>query len=285
LSDIKATFVDPGVAMVKLSMPRFQNGDERMNVTGRMRVGSVLALVLCAITSSAAIQSLSPTQTAIEFYKALKAKKYIEGFRHSVYRRAVQGLSAQELLELEPDFARTFSQIPDKIEPRDEKISGESALVLLQFEGTQDLQQVGLMRLNGEWLVGDKETLELVNEQGNAFFFNARMAVNESEAYEMLQRIIGAEVIYSKKFEGRTATLEELIKLGGVPKELESGVSGGYRFGLTLRPDKSAFYATAVPESYGKTGRISLYADFNGIRGADLKGKAAGPETPVYQPR
>jgi hypothetical protein len=230
-------------------------------------------------------QTQSPTQAALSFYRGLKAKKFQEGFRHSVYRKAVEGLTGDELKDLEPDFTRTFSEIPDKIESKGEKISGDTALVSLKFEGIEELQQVGLIRAGGEWLVGDKETLELVNKQGRDFFFNARMAVNEAEAYEMLQRIMGAEFIYAKKFEGRNATLDELITLGGVPKDLQDGSTSGYRFDIKLRDDKSAFYATGTPVAYGKTGRVSLYADINGIRGEDLKGRPAGAESPVYQPK
>ena len=265
-----------------------------MNLTpplfiGRLSLQSVHAttmiLVVLGGLAGARAQVQTPTQAVLDFYRELKAKKYVEGFRHSVYRKAVEGLTGEELKDLEPDFARTFSAIPDKIEVKGEKIDGEVAVVSLKFEGTDEVQQVSLLRSSGQWLVGDKETLELVNNQGRSFFFNTRIAVNEAEAYEMLQRIIGAETIYAKKFEGRTATMEELIKLGGVPRDLEDGVSGGYRFNLSLRADRSAFYATATPVGYGKTGRNSFYADFNGIRGGDLKGQAAGPQTPVFQPK
>ena len=60
----------------------------------------------------------SPSETVIKFYRALKDKKYVEGFHVSVYRGAIEGLSPAELKELEPDFARTFSEIPDKIDVR-----------------------------------------------------------------------------------------------------------------------------------------------------------------------
>jgi hypothetical protein len=192
-----------------------------------MIVNKIIPLLIVILTGPGSFgQSQTPTQTALDFYRGLKAKRFVEGFRHSVYRKAVEGLTAEELNDLEPDFTRTFSAIPDKIESKDEKITGDTAIVVLKFEGIDEPQQVTLIRSGGEWLVGDKDTLEVVNQQGRSFFFNARIAVNEAEAYEMLQRIIGAEFIYAKKFDGRNATLEELIKLGGVPKDLENGASG-----------------------------------------------------------
>jgi hypothetical protein len=225
----------------------------------------------------------TPTDAAMNFYRALKEKRYVEGFRHSVYRNAVEGLTPAELQDLEPDFARTFSTIPEKIEARGEKITGQTATVSLKFEGAEDVQQVVLVRSGGEWLVGDQETLALVNAQGRAFFFNARMLENESEAYEMLQRIIGAEIIYSRKFEGRNIPLKELIRLNAVPKDIEDGEANGYGFTVTVSADEKSFFVTATPTAYGKTGKVSFYADINGVRGDDLKGHQATPRSSVYQ--
>jgi hypothetical protein len=246
---------------------------------------SIIAIVLIAASATAQRKVASPTDTVISFYRELKEKRYVEGFRHSVYRNAVEGLTPAELQDLAPDFSRTFASIPDKIEPSNEQISGQTATVSLKFGGAEEPQQVGLVRVGNEWLVGDKETLGLVNSQGRAFFFNARMLVNEGEAYEMLQRIIGAEIIYSRKFEGKNASLQELIRLGGVPKDIEDGEASGYRFALTVSADEKSFLATAVPTAYGKTGKISFYGDISGVRGEDLKGQPATAKSPIYQPK
>jgi hypothetical protein len=246
---------------------------------------SITVLLALALSAFAQQKHASPTDAAMSFYRALKEKHYVEGFRHSVYRNAVEGLTPAELQDLEPDFARTFSTIPEKIEARGEKITGQTATVSLKFEGAEDVQQVVLVRSGGEWLVGDQETLALVNAQGRAFFFNARMLENESEAYEMLQRIIGAEIIYSRKFEGRNIPLKELIRLNAVPKDIEDGEASGYRFSVTVSADEKSFVATAAPTAYGKSGKVSFYADINGVRGDDLKGQPATVQTPVYKPK
>lgn len=249
----------------------------------RIVISIIILIAICTVTFAQKNPG-SPTASAVSFYRSLRDKRYLEGFRHSVYRNAVEGLSAAELQDLEPDFARTFSAIPDKIEPRGEQITGGTATVSLRFGSAEDVQQVGLVRVGSEWLVGDSETLTLVNAQGRAFFFNARMLVNEGEAVEMLQRIIGAEIIYSRKFEGKNASLAELIRLGGVPKDIEDGEASGYRFVLTVSEDGKAFFVTGTPTSYGTTGRVSFYADLNGVRGEDLKGQPANKHSPVYKP-
>jgi hypothetical protein len=246
-------------------------------------IGIILVIIVLVVGGLAQKESSSPTDTVINFYRALKEKHYVEGFRHSIYRGAVEGLTQGELQELEPDFATTFSAIPDKIEPRGEQITGDSAVVFLKFEGTEAPQQVALVRVNGAWLVGDKDSLKEVSLQGRSFFFNTRILVNEDEAFETLSRMIDAELIYSKKFNGKNASMEELIRLGGVPKDLEGGESGGYRFTLTLTGDHTTFFATASPVVYGKTGRLSFYADVNAVRAEDLKGRPASEKSPIYK--
>jgi len=226
-----------------------------------------------------------PSDIVIKFYQALKEKKYVEGFHLSVYRGAIEGLSAAEMKDLEPDFQRTFSAIPDKIEVKGEQITGSTAVVFLKFEGIEKLEQVALIAQGNEWLVGDQEALELVKEQGRDFFFNTRMVVNEAEANEMLQRILNVEFVYASKFEGRNASLAELVKLQGLPKEIEDSESSGYKFNLTLSDDKRSFYIHAVPTIYGKTGRLSFYADIQGIHAEDLKGKPASNKSPMYEPK
>ncbi|MEW6128873.1 MAG: hypothetical protein AB1757_17680 [Acidobacteriota bacterium] len=228
----------------------------------------------------------SPSETVIKFYRALKDKKYVEGFHVSVYRGAIEGLTPAELKELEPDFARTFSEIPDKIDVKGEQINGETATVFLKFEAIEEFQQITLIRINGEWLVGDQESLTMVNQQGKNFFFNSRISVNEQEAILMLSRIHSSEIIYAQKFNNTYATLAELVKLQALNEDMADSESSGYFFAMTMSEDKTSYAVTATPKLYGKTGRISFYLDQTGIlKGEDLQGKAATNQSPVFQPK
>ncbi|MEN3331202.1 MAG: hypothetical protein V7641_567 [Blastocatellia bacterium] len=249
------------------------------------RIAITFITFILSAGSAYAQKAQTPSAAALSFYRALKEKRYVEGFHHSVYRGAVEGLSAAELQELEPDFARTFAQIPDQIEAQGEQINGDSAVVTLKFAGTEQPQTVTLIHAGGEWLVGDQAALAEVKQQGRAYFFNARMLANEDEVIDMLQHIIGAEVIYGRNYAGRCAPLAELIRLGGVPRDMETGVVNGYRYAMTLSADQSSFTATAVPVVYSKTGRLSFYADLNGIRAQDLKGQPATVNSPLFQPK
>lgn len=248
----------------------------------------ILVIILVALTISPAYgQQTNPTPTptdiVINFYRALKMKNYMEGFRYSVYWGAVDGLSEAELKDLEPDFARTFSEIPEKIESRGEQIAGNLAVVFMKFDGIEKPQQVGLVRVGSQWLVGDEESLSQVKSQGHRFFFNMRMLVNETEVYELLSRLVDAQMIYSKNYEREFASFETLVKLDGLPKELEDKESNGYRFEMTISDDKKTYSAIAVPVEYGKTGRLSFYADLYGVRAADAKGKPANNQSPLYK--
>jgi hypothetical protein len=247
----------------------------------------ILSLLVLSFTFTAMAQTPkgSPSDVVLKFYKALKDKKYLEGFHYSIYRSAVEGLSAAELKDLEPDFARTFAEIPDKIEVKGQQITGTTAVVFLKFEGIEKFEQVSVIAKGDEWLVGDQESLDLVEAQGRNYFFNTRLVVNEEEAHEMLQRILNSEFIYASKFEGRSATLSELIQLQALPKEMEDSETSGYKFTLTLSQDKQSFFVQAVPAVYGKTGKLSFYADIQGVRAEDLKGKPATNKSPLYQPK
>jgi hypothetical protein len=250
------------------------------------RVFVVILLVL-AFTHLLSAQSAkgSPSETVLTFYKLLKEKKYVEGFHYSIYRAAIEGLTAAELKDLEPDFARTFSEIPDKIETKGEQITGNSAIVFLKFAGQEEVQQVALIREGKDWLVGDQESFAIVKQQGRAFFFNTRMEVNETETAKTLSRIFGAQIIYAKNFEGRYMDLAEMIRLRAVPEDISDGESNGYKITVSVSADKKNFTLNAVPVVYGKTGRLSFYLDPEGFRADDLKGQPASKTSPIYHPK
>src|SRR5215831_19374435 len=213
-----------------------------IRTVGALILFSVLGIgALGTGTARAQKKALSPTETVLRFYRALKEKRYAEGFQLSIYRGAIEGLSAAELQDLEPEFARTFSIIPDTLQPAGEIIKRDSATVYLKFGANLSSQQVDLVRANGQWLVGDQESLREVQQQGRSFFFNLRMSVSESEAQDILARLVDAEAIYAVANQGRCALIQELIKLGALPKELESGESGGYRFSFTMSPDQKSY--------------------------------------------
>lgn len=252
----------------------------------RLFYALIIAVALCLTATRPAVAQgdESPVAVVKKFYQQLHARKYVEGFRLSVYSPAVESLSPDEISELEPDFIRLAEHIPEQVETTGEQISGENATVFVRMPGAEKTQEITLVKIDGQWRVGDRETYRVVKRQGREFFFNVRISVSENEAVEWLEEIFGAETIYFKA-RSRFTTLEELIQLGGVSKQLSGGSESGYRFELTLASDGQSFTVSAVPAKYGHTGRRSFFLDQKGvIRAEDRKGEPATAASPKFQP-
>ena len=251
----------------------------------RVKTGVLIfALCLLAISQLSAqdLKATSPSSVVQQFYKLLRAKRYAEGFQFSIYSLALEGLTADELRELEPDFERIAAALPEQVEVRGEEISDDRATVFVKLPNEAQAQEVALIKLEGHWVIGDRETQKVLKKQGRNYFFNERIRVSEAEVNEWLQEILGAELIYFKAKQ-RYAELDELIKLGGVSLQLNNGVVNGYRFAVTLNSEGKGFVVTAVPVTYGRTGRLSFYADQTLlIRAEDKSGQPASATAVPY---
>src|SRR5215510_10982491 len=160
----------------------------------------------------------TPTDTIREFYQLLREKKFREGFALSIYRPAIEGLSAQEFEDLRPDFERVAvaitEKIPDKIDITGEQISGDSATVFIKVidaDGKEKIEPASLIKINNSWVVGDQDSLRLVQQSGKKFFFEARLNAHHSDVQDMLTRISVVEVAYSQAHNGQFGNMAELI--------------------------------------------------------------------------
>jgi hypothetical protein len=97
---------------------------------------SLLAIVLVCGSTSLAQAPRTPTETMREFYRMMREKKYREAFGISIYRAAIEGLSAQEYDDLKPDFDKmavaVSEKIPEKVDITGEQISGDAATVFVK---------------------------------------------------------------------------------------------------------------------------------------------------------
>jgi hypothetical protein len=240
----------------------------------------IVSLVLLIITSAGAFaqnnQARTPTETVREFYKLMRERKFVEAFALTIYKPAIEGLSAAELDELRPDFERMGSAIPEQIEVSGEQVSNNLATVFVKIaNGEKDAQPepVTLMREGGAWIVGDRENQEIVKKAGRQFFFEARIQTHHNEVQAMLQRISIAQLAYASQHNNAYADLPALIAAGLVTKDIEATDILGYRFHLILAKDAKSWTAGAEPVRYGRTGRLSFFLDQTGIRSADVGGK------------
>jgi hypothetical protein len=226
--------------------------------------------------TAAASQAVSPSDTVREFYRLMREKKFREAFALSIYQPAIQGLKQAEFDDLRIDFERLAAVIPEKVDISGEQISGETATVFIRVKDEDAKEQpepVTLIRLDGKWIVGDRDNMEIVKKAGTAFFFNARIDTHHTDVQDMLQRISVTELVYAQQHGGRFGDLAALILAGLVPKDLEGTESTGYRFRVSVSADGKNWTATAEPVQYGRSGRLSFFMDQSGIRSGDVGGK------------
>ncbi|MGI9069577.1 MAG: hypothetical protein ACR2HX_24625 [Pyrinomonadaceae bacterium] len=227
----------------------------------------------------------TPSETVREFYKTLRERKFREAFSLSIYKPAIEPLKPQEFEDLRPDFEKmalaVSERIPEKVDIMGEQISGDLATVfvkVLDSEGKEKMEPAGLMMIDGAWVLGDRENLEIVKKAGKKFFFNARIDAHHGDVQDMLTRISLALLLYSQQHNGQFANLATLIAAGLLPKDLEGTESTGYRFRINVSPDAKTWTAQAEPAEYGRSGKLSFFMDATGVRSSDTGGKPLSPK-------
>jgi hypothetical protein len=241
-----------------------------------------IAVVMLSIAPVTLAQGTvrSPTETVREFYKAMREKRFREAFALSIYKPAIEPLKPQEFEDLRPDFDKMAGAVPDQINLTGEQISRDLATVFVKVkdgDAPEKAEPVSLIRLDGVWIIGDKENQEIVKKAGKQFFFNARIDTHHDEVQAMLTRVSVAELIYSQQHNGLFADLATLVTVGLLPKDLEGTESTGYRFHVNTASGGKTWSAAAEPAQYGRTGRLSFFLDASGVRSNDRGGKPLGP--------
>lgn len=234
---------------------------------------AVLLFTSGAVVVAQTSQARTPSETVRDFYQALREKRFREAFALSIYKPAVEGLSAEEFADLQPDFEKMAAAIPEKVNINGEQISGTTATVFVKVTEGADAEPVTLMRSGNIWIIGDKDNGELVRASGKEFFFKARIETHQNEVQELLRKIQLAELAYGSQHANAYADLPTLIKASLVPQDLESTESTGYRFSIKLSKDAKSYAVYAEPARYNRTGRLSFYMDQEGIKSADVGGK------------
>jgi hypothetical protein len=226
----------------------------------------------------------SPSDTVREFYKGMREKRFRDAFNVSIYKPAIDSLKPEEFEDLRPDFERMAvavnQKVPEKFEVTGEQISGNDATVfvkVLDSEGKEKIEPASLIKVDGAWTLGDRESLELVKKAGKQFFFNARIDAHHNDVQDMLTRISLAELLFSQQNAGKFADMPTLILKGLIPKDIEGTDTTGYRFRIATSSDGKSWHASAEPVQYGRTGKLSFYMDAAGVRSADVGGKPLPP--------
>lgn len=228
-----------------------------------------------ATQTAARAQAQTPSDAVREHYRAMRERRFRDAFALTVYGPAFEKLSEDEVADLRADFERVAALIPDPLMLTGEQISGDEATVFMKL-GTDEapkIEPVSLLRERGGWVLGSRADQAAVKKSGKKFFFETRIEVHHGEVEAMLRRIQTVEAIHASQNGGLFGDLEALVRAGLVPADILSTDSTGYRFRVMTSDGGKTYSAWAEPARYGRTGRLSFYADQSSLRKEDKGGK------------
>jgi hypothetical protein len=136
-----------------------------------------MALFGCASTAVAQTQR-APSDVVREFYKAMREHRFKDAFSLTIYKPAVEGLSAEEMEDLRPGFEDRAAQVPEQVEITSEQITGNTATVFVKVPVNESTPQstsqpVSLINSGGAWIIGTEADQAEVKKKGRRFFLDA----------------------------------------------------------------------------------------------------------------
>lgn len=255
----------------------------------RFRFTPILAIlifatvVLATVPLGAQAQTpRTPSEVVREFYKAMREKRFNEAFALTIYKSAVDGLSAEEMEDLRPGFEEKAGLIPPTVEVVGEQINGNIAIVFVRIPATDNTPQVTSEPVNllnsGGWMIGTETDLAIVKKAGRRYFLDALITEHEADVEDLLKRLVVMEGIYSQQHGGSYGELPALISAGMLSADVVDPKLSGYNFRITLSKDSKSYVASAEPFRYGRSGKLSFWMDHTGvIKSKDNGGKPFKP--------
>src|SRR6267143_5239013 len=254
----------------------------------RFRFINTFAIPFCAIilwgglAGTAAQNTVhGPSDVVREFYKAMHERRFREAWALTIYKPAVDGLKAEEMEDLRPDFEEKAAAIPDQVEISGEQISGDIATVFVKVPVSESTPQnvsqpVNLIKSGAGWIIGTGVDQVEVKKKGRRFFLDALIIQHHSDIEDLLKRVIAVQIVYAQQHNA-FGDLAALIGAGLVPKVAGDPKDLGYNFRVTVGKDGKTYLAGAEPTRYGHTGKLSYWMDQTGtIKSVDNGGKPMG---------
>lgn len=220
-----------------------------------------------------------PSDVVREFYKAMREHRFKEAWAMTIYKSAVDGLTADEMEDLRPDFEQKAAAVPDQIEITGERIQGNIATVFVKVPVTESTPQitsepVNLMSSGNGWIIGTESDLAEVKKKGRRFFLDALIEEHENDIDDLFKRLLVVQLVYAQEHKNTLANLQDLIAANLIAKESGDPKAIGYTVRVTVTPDGKGYIATAEPTRYGHTGKLSFWMDQTGnLKKADNGGK------------
>jgi hypothetical protein len=244
------------------------------------KVASTTLIFLLALASSLTAKAQTPrtpSDVVRDFYKAMREHRFKDAWSMSVYKPAIEGLSADEMEDLKPFFEAQAAAIPEQVQIDTEKIAGNTAQVFVQLPPSDASSQltskpVDLIKSGSAWIIGTAAEQETVKKAGGRYFLDAIIDLNQDNMADVLKRLIGMEAIYAQANNGAFGELKALVAAGLMSDDMFDPKLSGYSFRLTI--NGKTYVATAEPAHYGRTGKLSYWMDQTGaIKSADNGGK------------
>src|SRR3954464_6866642 len=163
----------------------------------------LLCLLIClsAPLISSGQTPRAPSDVVRDFYKAMREHRFKEAWAMTIYKSAVDGLSADEMEDLRPDFEAKAAAVPEQIEITGERIQGSIATVFVKVPVTDSTPQitsepVNLISSGGAWVIGTEADQAEVKKKGRRFFLDALIEEHENDIEELLKRLLAVQLVY-----------------------------------------------------------------------------------------
>jgi hypothetical protein len=241
----------------------------RLRLISRSSLLSIALLAaFCAGAPDVSAQTTqrTPADVVREFYKAMREHRFKDAWSMTIYKPAVEGLSAEEMEDLRPTFEEQAAHVPEQVEIASEQIEGNAAKVFVKLPATESTPQVTsepviLINSGGAWIVGDEANQAIVNKAGRRYFLDALLDVNQNAAEDFLKNLVGLEAIYALAHDGAFGDLKALVGAGLTSDDIVDPKLTGYSIHLTIAKDGKSYVAGAEPVRYGHTGKLSFWMD------------------------
>ncbi|HVS82598.1 MAG TPA: hypothetical protein VHE60_12780 [Pyrinomonadaceae bacterium] len=255
----------------------------RLRIINRRGLLSIvlIAIALCGSARGLAAQTIqrTPSDVVREFYKAMREHRYKDAWSMTIYKPAVESLTAEEMEDLRPTFEEQAAKVPEQVEITGEQVEGNTARVFVRLPAMDSSPQITsepvvLINSGGGWIVGDEANQAIVTKAGRRYFLDAVIDLNQNAIEDFLKHLVALEAIFALAHDGAFGELKALVSAGLTSDDVVDPKSTGYSFHLTVAKDGKSFVAGAEPTRYGRTGKLSFWMDQTGnIKKVDNGGK------------